>query len=79
MNSSNSPNSEPTSLNPDAKEPVVKISSELLITLLTPPFLGALLGGKAVSQMLQSMGQASEEVFRGDRLPVLNFPHSEED
>ncbi|HEY9838297.1 MAG TPA: hypothetical protein V6D27_15510 [Vampirovibrionales bacterium] len=79
MNSSNSPNHEPTSLNSDTPEPFVKISSELLITLLTPPFLGALLGGKAVSQMLQSMGQASEEVFRGDRLPVLNFPHAEED
>ncbi len=79
MNSSNSPNSESISPKPDSTEPFVKIPSELLITLLTPPFLGALLGGKAVSEMLQSMGQASEEVFRGDRLPVLNFPHSEGD
>jgi hypothetical protein len=79
MNPSNSSEGESLNRQPDSPEPFVKISSELLITFLTPPFLGALLGGKAVGELLQSMGQASEEVFRGDRLPVLNFPHSEED
>lgn len=34
----------------------------------------ALLGGKAFSETLKAIGEASEELFRGDRLPVLKFP-----
>lgn len=29
---------------------------------------------KVASRALVSMGEASEELFRGDRLPVLSFP-----
>ncbi|MBD1212325.1 MAG: hypothetical protein H9534_06175 [Dolichospermum circinale Clear-D4] len=29
---------------------------------------------KATSEALVSLGEASEELFRGDRLPVLSFP-----
>jgi hypothetical protein len=50
------------------------ISSEILISLATPPLLLVLLGAKAMSNLLQELGQASEEVFRGDRLPVLHIP-----
>jgi len=28
---------------------------------------------KAVAETLQAIGQASEEVFQGDRLPILKF------
>ena len=45
-----------------------------LLQLSTGAVLMALLGGKAASETLQAIGEASEEVFRGDRLPVLKFP-----
>lgn len=50
------------------------ISQETLLQLSTGPVLLALLGSKAASQTMQAIGQASEEVFRGDRLPILEFP-----
>jgi hypothetical protein len=33
-----------------------------------------ILAQKATSEALLNLGEASEELFRGDRLPVLNFP-----
>ncbi len=50
------------------------ISQETLLQLSTGPVLLALLGSKAASQTMHAIGQASEEVFRGDRLPILKFP-----
>ena len=50
------------------------ISQEVLLQVSTLPVLLAVLGGKAFCESLQAIGQASEEVFRGDRLPVLKFP-----
>lgn len=50
------------------------ISQEILLQLSTGPMLMALLVGKAAAETLQSIGQGSEEVFRGDRLPILKFP-----
>ncbi len=50
------------------------IPQEILLQLSTGPVLLALLGGKAAAETLQAIGQASEEVFRGDRLPILKFP-----
>jgi hypothetical protein len=37
------------------------------------PLLLLLIGSKALAQWMQDMGQTSEEVFRGDRLPVLKI------
>lgn len=51
----------------------LKISSELLLGFATAPLLVGLLAGKALAELMQDLGQASEEVFRGDRLPVLDF------
>lgn len=51
-----------------------RIPPEAVLQISTGPVLMALLGGKALSGTLQAIGQASEEVFRGDRLPVLKFP-----
>lgn len=48
------------------------IPQDVLLPLGTVTVLGVLLGGKAFFEALQAIGQASEEVFRGDRLPVLN-------
>lgn len=52
----------------------VKISSDILLSLATVPLLAGLLASKAVGECLKSLGSDSEEVFRGDRLPLLNFP-----
>ncbi|WP_228035492.1 hypothetical protein [Oculatella sp. LEGE 06141] len=54
--------------------PTFKVPSEILLSLATPPVLLFLLGSKAVAELAQELGQASEEIFRGDRLPVLNLP-----
>ncbi len=48
------------------------IPQEILLQLGTATVLVTLLGGKAFFETLQAIGQVSEEVFRGDRLPVLN-------
>lgn len=56
-----------------------KLSTEILIGLATAPLLAALLGSKALAEAAQRIGQASEELFRGDRLPVLNQPISPDD
>lgn len=50
------------------------IPSEVLLQLGTGVMVLGVLGSKAVDQALQGIGQASEEVFRGDRLPLLKFP-----
>jgi len=67
-----------TSSNPPATDELnlifFSISHKLLLQLSTGPMLVAILGGKAVAETLQAIGQASEEVFRGDRLPLLDFP-----
>ncbi|MGP0129393.1 MAG: hypothetical protein ACTMUB_09085 [cyanobacterium endosymbiont of Rhopalodia musculus] len=48
----------------------------ICLSLATAPFLGSLLIVHQISQRLGELGEASEEVFRGDRLPILNFPDS---
>ncbi|TAG95034.1 MAG: hypothetical protein EAZ09_09240 [Oscillatoriales cyanobacterium] len=54
------------------------ISSDLVLSLITLPLLGGFLAAKATAEFVSSIGIESEEVFRGSRLPVLNFPHSQE-
>jgi hypothetical protein len=49
----------------------LKIPTQILLSLTTAPVLLGLLGGKAIASVLQTLGQASEEIFRGDRLPVI--------
>jgi hypothetical protein len=54
----------------------LKNSSDLMIGLATAPLLLGVLGGKVLSDILCELGQASEEIFRGDRLPILNLSTS---
>jgi hypothetical protein len=54
------------------------IPSNILLGLATLPLLGGLLAAKAAVGFVNSIGIESEEVFRGSRLPVLNFPYSPE-
>ncbi len=46
------------------------------LSLSTAPLLLGILSEKALAQWLQTAGEASEEILRGDRLPILPFPHS---
>ena len=50
------------------------IPQQLLLQLSTGPVLLALLGSIAAAETLQAIGEASEELFRGDRLPAIKFP-----
>lgn len=54
------------------------IPVQILLQLSTGPVLLAMLAGKTFSETLQVVGEASEELFRGDRLPVLKFPVEKE-
>ncbi|MDB9312046.1 hypothetical protein PN462_02955 [Spirulina sp. CS-785/01] len=47
---------------------------EIWLSLITPPVLGGIGAIAAITQGLQDLGEVSEEVFRGDRLPLLPFP-----
>ncbi|HEY9654271.1 MAG TPA: hypothetical protein V6C50_02160 [Crinalium sp.] len=46
----------------------------LLLSLATAPVLLAFVGGKALTKAVYELSVFSEEIFRGDRLPVLHFP-----
>jgi hypothetical protein len=49
-------------------------ASNILLGLATAPLLVALVGGRAVARFMMDLSRASEEVFRGDRLPILDPP-----
>ncbi len=50
------------------------ISPSCLLQVGTVPILMLLIAQKVTAEALVSLGEASEELLRGDRLPVLNFP-----
>ena len=53
-----------------------KFPTDVLLSLSTAPVLLILIGSKALAELATELGQASEEVFRGDRLPILKIsPH----
>jgi len=52
------------------------IPPEFFLSIATGPLLLGLLSTQAVLSWLQTIGIASEEVFRGYSLPVLHFPDS---
>jgi hypothetical protein len=49
------------------------LSTSLLLSLGTAPLLLFLLGSRALAATTQELGQSSEELFRGDRLPILKM------
>ncbi|HAZ46019.1 MAG TPA: hypothetical protein DDW76_09820 [Cyanobacteria bacterium UBA11369] len=57
--------------------PRVTIPTEILLSLATGPLLVGILAAKASLEFLQSVGSASEEVFRGASLPLLDFPDNQ--
>jgi hypothetical protein len=57
--------------------PNSQMPTKILLSLTTAPFLLVLIGSKALSELLKEAGQATEEIFRGDRLPILKISHLE--
>lgn len=56
---------------------LLPVPSSVLVSIATGPMLVALLGTKALGQLVLDLGRKSEELFRGDRLPILHFPEKE--
>ena len=52
----------------------IKVEADVLVSLATIPLLGALSCGRAINRWIIELGLASEEIFRGERLPVLQTP-----
>jgi hypothetical protein len=50
------------------------LSVNFCLSVVTLPVLVGLWGAQHGALLLQEVGQLSEEIFRGDRLPVLNVP-----
>lgn len=48
--------------------------SDLLLGAATVPLLLGLVAGRILAKTIQEAGLLSEEVFRGDRLPILATP-----
>jgi hypothetical protein len=53
------------------------VSPSLLVSLAATPWLVTIVTLNAASGLLEQLGLASEEIFRGDRLPVLHLPIGE--
>jgi hypothetical protein len=55
--------------------------NDFMIPLVTVPTLALLLTVRTTSRLLSQVGQLSEEIFRGHRLPPLDTPEdaSEQD
>jgi hypothetical protein len=70
------PSEQPAS--PVGSAPKALVPPELLLSLATAPLLVALVGSKVVAEVVRELGLLSEEIFRGDGLPVLNFPSTAE-
>jgi hypothetical protein len=52
------------------------IPQSIVLQMGTTSLMLALVAQKAAFEAIETIGQASEEIFRGDRLPILDFPES---
>jgi hypothetical protein len=59
-------------LNETLGEGAIAVDPAWLVAIATPPILGALASARAIGHALDQLGASSEELFRGDRLPVLH-------
>lgn len=59
--------------------PQIPVTTELLISLSSLSLVSSLAIAQAIAHQLSTMGQASEELFRGDRLPSLPLMNSDSD
>jgi len=56
---------------PTAKLP---LPSDVVLSLLMPPLLLTLVGERLGARLLQDVGQLSEQLYQGVRLPTLTVP-----
>lgn len=66
-------------LSPDSEPVNFPGTPSVVISLMTGPLLVALLGARALSDVLMQAGCASEELLRGERLPTLQNVPSQSD
>ena len=52
---------------------------QFLLSLVTPTMMVSKMTGEHLVTLLEDMGKASEEMFRGERLPVLKNHYSDLD
>jgi hypothetical protein len=52
-------------------------SSSVLVSLAVTPGLLTMLTIRATGELLEQLGTIGEEIFRGDRLPLLHLPERE--
>lgn len=52
---------------------------EILLALATVPFLAGLVVVRTLANTVVMVGQSSEELFRGDRLPTLRVIQPDEE
>lgn len=55
-----------------------KSDVNIYLSLATVPVIIGFLAIRATAKALGELGEKSEEVFRGDRLPLLHFPEKVE-
>lgn len=51
------------------------LAATVLVSLATTPWLLTIVAMRTTSAVLERVGLNSEEIFRGDRLPVIRFPN----
>jgi hypothetical protein len=72
------PANQQPSTNPPSNLDLFTIPQSFLLQIGTASILLLLITGKTTVRALESIGEASEELFRGDRLPILDFPEERE-
>lgn len=69
------------SSDPKSSDPQTRLSSmidpEILVGLAVVPVLVGMVGVRAIADGLRDLGSLSEEIFRGDRLPILDVSNSQ--
>ncbi|AFY36438.1 hypothetical protein [Calothrix sp. PCC 7507] len=73
-----SPVTQTSSSHPELNLFLFSIPQSLLLQIGTASILLLLTTAQATTRAMEAVGQASEELFRGDRLPILNFPDDQE-
>ncbi|TAE58999.1 MAG: hypothetical protein EAZ76_14135 [Nostocales cyanobacterium] len=69
-----SPVTQNPSPNSDLNLMLFSIPQSCLLQMATASMLLLVVADKATGKTLHALGEASQEVFRGDRLPILDFP-----
>lgn len=72
------PTNQQSSPKPVSNLDLFTIPESFLLQIGTASILLLLISGKTTARALEAIGEASEELFRGDRLPNLDFPDEHE-